>query len=557
MVFVKGRFGRFAADEKSEASVSEEKGIELGPENGRGTERRTSRQRVAQEADKKAESKDSFTGSQAARLGAKGGSRSPQARQASQEFLRRVPELPGDPLILNRGEHCISRKNIDPDALKVLRRMNRHGCKAYLVGGAVRDLLLQKRPKDYDVATDASPEVVRTMFRNSRIIGRRFRINHVYFRGNKIIEVSTFRDIAESSSSKKTLLVTSDNIFGDPQTDAVRRDLTINGLFYDLSTFSVIDYVGGIEDLRDGVIRIIGEPEVRIQEDPVRMIRAVRHAAQTGFEIEPQTYGEICRLKALIKLCSSARVFEEFMRELRGGHSRESFTLLDRTGLLPYLLPVLSQSLEENREEVWKRLANTLSKIDQITLSGKEFPASVLLLALLIGNLPLHYYAAAEEEREERLLLDHWRVSPKSVPQTEQEMTEAEGDGKGFVARMRLARSSEFASRKTRRGKVSPLGKMIALFFEGVGLSRRDREQMEHLLISRRIMLSEGSQGVDREVLQSPYFDDAMVLLRFTAHDEVSRQSLDRWKKKLAAKHSKRRRRRRSRRRSRPPKPKD
>jgi hypothetical protein len=194
---------------------------------------------------------------------------------------------PPVPRILPRSQHNLSRSLIDPDAVKVMYRLVRHGYKAYLVGGSVRDLLLGRIPKDFDVATDARPAEIRRLFRNCRVIGRRFRIVHVFFRGNKIIEVSTFRrnpeDGGQQDGETEDLARKGDNAFGEPHEDAFRRDFTINGLFYDISTFSILDYVGGIDDLRIGVIRTIGDPDERFREDPVRMLRAVRHAARTGF----------------------------------------------------------------------------------------------------------------------------------------------------------------------------------------------------------------------------------------------------------------------------------
>jgi poly(A) polymerase len=241
--------------------------------------------------------------------------------ELSSEPMEVLP-LPGDPRLLGRSEHCISRKNIDQDCLKVMQRLIRHGYMAFLVGGGVRDLLLKRIPKDFDVGTDASPEQVRQLFRNSRIIGRRFRLNHVFFHGGKTIEVATFRGETTAEDGEVQTLA-KDNTFGDAQTDAMRRDLTINGLFYDLRTFSVVDYVGGIADLEAKSVRVIGDPEVRFVEDPVRMIRAVRHAARTEFTIEENTFSTMCRLADKILLVPKARLYEEFQRELVGGVRNE------------------------------------------------------------------------------------------------------------------------------------------------------------------------------------------------------------------------------------------
>ena len=225
-----------------------------------------------------------------------------------------------EPKIYPRTDHTLSRSKIDPDALSIMYRLSRGGYKAYLVGGGVRDVLLNKRPKDFDIATDATPRQVKALFRNSRVIGRRFKLVHVYFAHGKNIEVSTFRDNfipqeeEESDSESDKAPVSSDNIFGTEATDALRRDITINALFYDGVSRSIIDYIGGIEDLRRGIIRVIGDPTERFIEDPVRLIRVVRHAARTGFAIEEKCRVAIQKNIALLKKASQVRVFEEIKR---------------------------------------------------------------------------------------------------------------------------------------------------------------------------------------------------------------------------------------------------
>ncbi len=190
------------------------------------------------------------------------------------------------PRILSRAEHNVSRKNIDEDALKVLYRLKNHGYVAYLVGGGVRDLLLERRPKDFDIGTSAHPQQVKKLFRNCFIVGRRFRLCHVRF-GRKVVEVSTFRKQAPAEEGDS--LIRRDNTFGSPEEDAFRRDFTVNAIFYDIATFSVIDWVGGIRDLEKRVIRTIGDPAVRLREDPVRMLRAVALAARLDFTIDPES----------------------------------------------------------------------------------------------------------------------------------------------------------------------------------------------------------------------------------------------------------------------------
>src|SRR4030043_182212 len=183
------------------------------------------------------------------------------------------------PLIIPRPQHNLSRRGVEVEALKVLYRLYHAGYKAYLVGGSVRDLLLGKKPKDFDIVTDARPGELRKLFRNSRIIGRRFRLVQVFFRGGHIVEVSTFRRRSEFEEVQEAT-PTRDNTFGTPAEDAQRRDLTINGLFYNIADFSLVDYVGGLEDLQSGIIRVIGDPAVRFTRDPVRMLRVLRHGAR-------------------------------------------------------------------------------------------------------------------------------------------------------------------------------------------------------------------------------------------------------------------------------------
>src|SRR5688572_19119833 len=197
--------------------------------------------------------------------------------------------------ILPRSDHPISRKQIDPDALKVLYRLKQASHVAYLVGGGVRDLMLGRKPKDFDISTSAHPNEVKKLFRNCRLIGRRFRLAHILFGGGKIIEVATFRRKSdeEVGPEREDLLVRRENTFGTPEEDAERRDFTINGLFYDIGTFSVIDFVGGLRDLQERTIRTIGDPEIRLREDPVRMLRAVKFAARLDFRIASEDLAAI------------------------------------------------------------------------------------------------------------------------------------------------------------------------------------------------------------------------------------------------------------------------
>jgi tRNA nucleotidyltransferase/poly(A) polymerase len=238
----------------------------------------------------------------------------------------------------------LDRSAIDPDADRVVRKLTRAGFKAYLVGGCVRDLLVRRRPKDFDVATSATPNEIKATFRNCRIIGRRFRLAHVFF-GSKIIEVSTFR-ANPREEDEHDLLIRRDNVFGNETEDARRRDFTVNGLFYDVEREEVIDHVGGLADLEAKLIRTIGDPDIRFQEDPVRMLRAVKFAARLSFGFEPATWRALLRWRSEISKCAPPRVLEETHRLLRGGAARRSFELLVETGVLAVLSPYLAGLLE-------------------------------------------------------------------------------------------------------------------------------------------------------------------------------------------------------------------
>ena len=262
------------------------------------------------------------------------------------DFLKKRKKGKG-PTVYTRPEHCISRKNIDPDALKVLYRLSSLGYTAYLVGGGVRDLLMGRTPKDFDVGTSAKPNEVKKAFRNCFLVGRRFRLAHVRF-GEKVIETATFRqnsqtvgEIIEHAAEGPL----EDNTFGTPETDAYRRDFTVNGLFYDIKDFSVIDWVGGMRDIEKKIIRAIGDPDIRFQEDPVRMMRAVKFSSRLGFGIERKTWAAMKRRHACILTASQPRVCEEVFRLFPYGHSAEAFRLMWECGLLGDLLPELADCI--------------------------------------------------------------------------------------------------------------------------------------------------------------------------------------------------------------------
>lgn len=298
-----------------------------------------------------------------------------------------------EPRILSRPEHPVSRKNISENTLKVLYRLHNQGYKGYLVGGAVRDLMMERAPKDFDVGTDARPNDVRRLFRNSRIIGRRFRLVHVYFKG-EVVEVSTFRrdpDPQHQDSPDGELLITSDNTWGTPRQDAFRRDFTVNGLFYDIGEFEVIDYVGGVEDLDDGLIRAIGDPDVRFQEDPVRMLRACEFAARLGFDIEEDTADAIHDNRKELEKASAVRMTEEIVDLMRCGSSHDGIGWMMDLGLLEVLLPEAFDmvAVEERGLGEFHRLPAAL---DEMVREGREVSDAVALAALLLPRVMLRRY---------------------------------------------------------------------------------------------------------------------------------------------------------------------
>lgn len=244
-----------------------------------------------------------------------------------------------DPVILPRSQHSVSRTRIDPDALKVLYRLHHCGYKAYLVGGSVRDLLLGKTPRDFDIGTDAHPNQVRRLFRNCRIIGRRFRLAHILFHDGKVVEVATFRRHAEVTQEEGGVARVNFNTFGSPEEDARRRDITINGLFYDIATYSVIDYIGGLQDLRRRIIRTIKDPAESFEEDPVRIVRVMRHAARNGFAVDPSTWREVMLRQKTVMQCSMDRVREEFYKDLTSGCFASVLELFHASGFLYSLFP--------------------------------------------------------------------------------------------------------------------------------------------------------------------------------------------------------------------------
>lgn len=293
--------------------------------------------------------------------------------------------------IIPREQHVISRKNISKAALRVLYRLNEAGYAAYLVGGAVRDLLLGGHPKDFDVATSATPEEVKKLFRNCRLIGRRFRLAHVVF-GPEIIEVATFRGTGEEDGSEGDRHIVDgrivrDNVWGTIEEDAVRRDFRVNALYYDISDFSVRDYVGGMQDVENKVLHLIGDPATRYREDPVRMLRAARLAAKLEFRIDPKASAPFEELGPLLAEAAPARLFDESLKLFLAGHGLKSFRMLEKCGLLKFMFPATARALKRGDEALRSLIEQGLANTDARIAEGKSVTPAFLFAVLLWGEV--------------------------------------------------------------------------------------------------------------------------------------------------------------------------
>ena len=309
-------------------------------------------------------------------------------------------------IIIARDGHSISRKDIAPNALKVLYRLTSAGYHAYIVGGGIRDLLLKKKPKDFDIATDATPEEVKNLFRNGHIIGRRFKIVHVRF-GREIIEVTTFRanharsnEISDNparhqikglaSAHSESGMILRDNVFGNIDEDALRRDFTINALYYTTDGFKVLDFCSGMDDLKAKKIRIIGNPIERYKEDPVRMLRAIRFAAKLDFTIEENTQKPIDELSYLLDSISSARLFDETLKLMTGGYAERTFEMLRRFQLGTYLFAPTLEALSESDGSSANLVFLALKNTDDRLAKGKSVTPAFLFASLLWPVLKLY-----------------------------------------------------------------------------------------------------------------------------------------------------------------------
>ena len=414
------------------------------------------------------------------------------------------------PRIMPRAEHPISRRDIDPDALKVLYRLRQFDHVAYLVGGSVRDLLLARRPKDFDIGTSAHPYQVKKLFRNCWIIGRRFRLAHVKF-GSKVIEVATFRrqvapgeevvqdgvPAPDPSTPEGEHLIHHDNTFGTPEEDAFRRDFTINALVYDIATFSIIDYVGGLEDLRAGVVRSIGDPEVRLREDPVRMLRAVALAARLDFTIDPPVLDAIRTHRHEISHSSAPRVLEEYYKILRAGSAEKTFRMLAELGLLE---PTSSELHRGAADPLWRSLA----ELDAYRRRFESTP-DTLTNAILLGSLlvPLGISLGSGSGRSKdrpRHGVDVGR--PHGV---DAGRPHAVGVGPGLQAGPKLG---------------------------ALPLARRDVERLKQVLgLQRRLLDVTASPRAQRALAHRSLFPETLTWFEIHGGD---RDTLDKWKAVLA-----------------------
>jgi poly(A) polymerase len=293
--------------------------------------------------------------------------------------------------IIPATDHPITIDMIDPDALFVLRKLADAGFASYLVGGGVRDLYLGKTPKDFDISTEARPGQLRKLFPRSNTIGRRFRLVQVFFKNTKVIEVSTLRSLSEHDLDGPETVLAPNNTFGTLSEDARRRDLTINSLFYEIGNNTIIDYVGGSRDLDRAIIRIVGEPAKRIGRDPVRMMRAIRHAARNNFTIEDETWNAICGNCSKLSLCPPSRLRDEFLKDLYSGAATEWFKLMLDSGLFFTLFPLYRKiflnksSSDQNPREKLVKIFETIDRINNLSVSLKVHrQADFFLIALFL-----------------------------------------------------------------------------------------------------------------------------------------------------------------------------
>lgn len=401
------------------------------------------------------------------------------------KLLRRVfsgrSSQPGQAQVVPRSRHGVSRDKISSAARRTITGLQEKGYAAFVVGGAVRDLLLGLEPKDFDIATDATPEQVRATFRRSRIIGRRFRLVHVMF-GDETVEVSTYRarhgaDPAEGSSDEHGRILR-DNVFGNQQEDASRRDFTINALFYDIGTYSIIDYVGGLQDLKDGLIRCIGDPNERFQEDPVRMLRAIVFASRLGFRLDKPIIDAIATHRELLGTASPARMIEEYYKILRSGYAEQTFRTLAEHRLLDPVTPEIQRGTKN--DGLWSSLAALdvyRRKFDNAPVTMRN-PVLLGTVLIPLGLMP----------RNER---PRWEPEPDA---------EHEDDNLGNLIQPK-------AKPKFRRPPKEPILKIGML-----PIARGDTERLRQILsLQSRLADVEMSPRAKRALMHRGPFEDSLT----------------------------------------------
>jgi tRNA nucleotidyltransferase/poly(A) polymerase len=406
--------------------------------------------------------------------------------------------------IVPREEHPISRRDVDPDALKVLYRLRQYEYTAYLVGGSVRDLLLGRHPKDFDIGTSAHPYQVKKLFRNCWIIGRRFRLAHVKF-GQKVIEVATFRrqvaageevvqdgvPAPDPTTPEGEHLIHRDNTFGTPEEDAFRRDFTINALFYDIANFSIIDYVGGLDDLRAGLVRSIGDPDLRLKEDPVRMIRAIALAARLDFTIEPTLLASIRAHRQEIAKSSLPRLLEEYYKILRAGSSEKAFRGLAEVGLLQ---PISSELHKGAAEPLWQALASLDAYRRRFDSTPDTLSNGILLGSLLV---PLGISLHPPRGPATRSGSGADQVDSRSSADVDEVDSRSSADGEQAGSR---------SDRKPRRSPGPRLGHLP--------LARRDIERLRLIVsLQRRLRDLSASPKAQRALAHRGIFREALTWL--------------------------------------------
>jgi len=406
------------------------------------------------------------------------------------------------------------KHGLDEHAVKVVKRLLAAGHETFLVGGCVRDLCLGRRPKDFDVATSATPEAIRRLFRNSRVIGRRFKLVHVFF-DSKIIETSTFRT-APPDEGGEDLLITTDNEWGTVEDDARRRDFTVNGLFYDVETHKIVDFVGGLDDLDTRIIRTIGDPVRRFREDPVRMIRAIKFAARLGFEFDPATWDALQEVAPDINKCSKARLLEEIYKLLRGGSSRRCFTLLLESQLLQAMMPSYVAQFGEDLESAKDVLLAALRTrpdewanggAPEVTRTFRE-PASTGTPRLR-RDLPADDAKDAAPATEPAVRLQRFLTALDDYSlQTSQ--AAANGVLQAVLFAPLLGDDLVRGDRQTLDRAIDEIMNPVG---NALGIARRDRELARQILMAHRRMIEPANRRRRASLSQREYFHDALIFL--------------------------------------------